>query len=92
MMNEKKAPAKKKKKKIESMADLREVAKEKASGVDDGMDDYKVKDAADTIMKAHEHMADEAMMEKVKPHLDKKKKAIDSIASLRAVAKEKLGY
>lgn len=50
-------------------------------------EDHEIQGAADTIMKAHEHMADANLMKHVHPLLDKKVKAIKSIAELRKKAK-----
>lgn len=47
-------------------------------------DKYEVESAADTIMRAHEHMANPALMKHVQKHLDKKAKAIRSIADLKS--------
>lgn len=46
---------------------------------EDSYDDYKIKDAAETIMRAHEHMEDPEMMKRVGSHIAKKKHAIDAV-------------
>lgn len=62
-----------------------------------GMDEYEVKCAADTLMKAKEIEADADMMEAVKPLLEKQAstikqitggKKIDSLDKLKAKKKE----
>lgn len=52
-------------------------------------DKYEVEGWAETLMKAEEIKADSEKMKYVKQCLAKKKKAISSIADLRAVAAEK---
>lgn len=46
---------------------------------DEGPDEYKVKDAAETLMKAHEIKNDEKLMPHVKAHLKMKKDHLHSI-------------
>ncbi len=46
---------------------------------DNKYDKYAVEDAANTLMKAHEHMADPVMMKHVGSHIAKKKHAIDAL-------------
>lgn len=46
-------------------------------------DEYAVKDAADTMMRAEEHKSDPKMMELVGKHLNKKKKHIHKITSIK---------
>lgn len=50
---------------------------------DGGPDDYAAKEAFQTIMRAHEHQADPAMMARVQKHVGKMKKAIRSIDDLK---------
>jgi predicted RNA binding protein with dsRBD fold (UPF0201 family) len=59
------------------------------SGVDQpAHDEYKVKDAFETLMKAEEIKADKALMKQVHKHGAKKKKHIASIADLRKAFNE----
>jgi hypothetical protein len=59
---------------------------------DDGKyGDWQVKDAAETIMKAHEHMADPMMMKHVNKHLHIKSKAIKSIKDIQSAYNSKFG-
>lgn len=51
--------------------------------------DYEAKDAAETIMRAHEHMANDDLMKRVDKHLDRKKKAISSMDELRSRIKKR---
>lgn len=41
---------------------------------------------ADVIQKAHEHMADPILMDKLKPYMNKKVKALTGLAGLKAKA------
>lgn len=81
-------PAAKKPKKI---ADAVEGSPEEEAGESPDYEQHEVDNAADTIMKAHEHMANPKMMKQVNPILDRKKKAITSLDDLRAIAKTKTG-
>ncbi len=49
----------------------------------DHLDEYKVRNAADDMMRAGEHMQNPKMMAAVQKHLKKKSKAISSIAMLK---------
>jgi hypothetical protein len=51
-------------------------------------DDYEVKDAADTLMRAEEVKQNPHLMKHVHKHLGKKKKAIRSIQDLKDKAAE----
>lgn len=56
---------------------------------DDKYEDWKVEDAASTLLRAEEIKQDSKMMSKVAPLLAKKKKAITSIADLKKVREER---
>jgi hypothetical protein len=51
-------------------------------------EDYEVKEAADTLMKAEEIKGNKELMACVHPHLASKKKAISSISDLRKMAEK----
>ena len=51
----------------------------------EGPDEYEVKDAADTLMKAEDIKNNKHLMKHVHKHLKKKQKQITSIAQLRAL-------
>lgn len=57
---------------------------------DDKMDEWKVKGAADDLMRAEEHRQNPKLMKHVVKHLKKKRDAISSLAELRMVAKKKM--
>lgn len=58
---------------------------------DDGKyDEYEIKCWADKLLEAEEIKNDPEKMALVKPYLDKKAKAINSIADLKAIAKKKI--
>lgn len=65
-------------------ADAHEMAEEKGE-----FDKYELECAVDTLQKAMEIKNNAALMKALEPMLEKKKKAINSIDDLRAVAKEK---
>lgn len=52
-------------------------------------DEYEIKDAVRTLMEAEEIKADSEKMKYVKQCIEKKKKAINSIADIKAAYKEK---
>lgn len=60
----------------------------KEMGEENEMDEYDLKCAADTLLKAEEIKADPKMMAALKPYLEKKAKAIKSIADLRSARQE----
>lgn len=51
-------------------------------------EDYEIKDAADTLMRAEEIKKDKRLMPHVHKHLHKKVKQIKSIQDIRDAAKE----
>jgi phenolic acid decarboxylase len=53
-------------------------------------EDYEIQNWADTLMKAEEIKNDSEKMSLIKPHLEKKMKAIKSIADLKKVASQKI--
>ena len=58
-----------------------------------GPDEWEIKDAAQTLLRAEEIKADKDLMDKVKPVLSKKVKAlksIESFAELKEVAKKRI--
>ncbi len=52
-------------------------------------DEWKLRDACDTLLRAEEIKADPKLMKALQPYLDKKVKAYKSVADIRAVAKRK---
>lgn len=52
------------------------------------MEPYELDQHVDTLVKAHEIMADKDLHEKVKAHADSKAKKLTSLTQLRAKAKE----
>jgi hypothetical protein len=60
------------------------------SGEEEGYEEYDVKCAADTLLRAEEIKKDMKLMELVKAALMDKRDAITSIAGLKKVAKKKL--
>ncbi len=63
----------------------------KESNKENGIpDEYEIKDAADTLMKAHEIRNNKNLMPHVHKHLNMKKKAISSIMELKHVAKNRI--
>lgn len=51
--------------------------------------EWELEDAVRTLVKAEEIKQDKALMKQLGPHLDKKVKAIKSIADLKRVKKER---
>ena len=54
-----------------------------------GYDEWELDDAVRTLIRAEEIKDDEPLMKAIKPHLDKKVKAVKSIADLKRIASEK---
>lgn len=57
----------------------------------DPKDDWQHKDNADTLMRAHEIMADPTKMKGAMIHIKKKAKAIRSVKDIQAFHQEKYG-
>jgi hypothetical protein len=62
------------------------VAKEKK----DKYDEWEIRNAVDTLIRAEEIKANKKLVALAQKELDKRKKAINSIDDLRAIAKDKL--
>jgi hypothetical protein len=60
---------------------------EKEEGKEKGYEDYELDCKARTLMEAEEIKADPKLMAALKPYLEKKAKAINSLADLRSKAK-----
>lgn len=56
----------------------------------EGYEDYELESKARCLMEAEEIKQDAKLMEALKPYLQKKAKAISSIAELKEVAKKKV--
>lgn len=54
-------------------------------------EDYELTNAVDTLHKAEEIKQDASLMKAIAPMLDKKEKAVKSVADLRKIAKDKFG-
>jgi len=70
-----------------------EITVEKEEGDEKGYDKYELESCVDTLLRAEEIKADAKKMAALKPHLMKKKKALEGITSLeglKEVAKKKL--
>jgi len=70
-----------------------EIGMEKEDKEKKGYDEYELKDACHTLMRAEEIKADKELMAAVKPMLSKKAQAIKKISSfseLKQVAKERI--
>lgn len=70
---------------------VKDVAKEVAPSISGPDDEWQAKSHANTIMDAHEIMADPDKMKKVKKHLHAKKKAMKSVQDLMDYRNEKYG-
>lgn len=84
----------KKKKDPDAAMESKEAAMPSGPVKDGSEEDYEARNAMDDLMKAHQHLGDPDMMERVQKHVGRKVKAlqgIKTIKDLRGVYDEKYG-
>ncbi len=65
-------------------------AKESKPEAPVGHEDYRLKEMADQLLRAHEIQNDDDLMKKLQPHLHKKLRALKSLSDLKKSASSRI--